>query len=78
MKFKATSTIILYHENKMCVFNAGDEGELPEGVIQPYIDGGIAVAVKGKAAKAAKAPEPEPEPEAEEPAPTADTDAPPA
>lgn len=65
MKFKATSTIILYHEGKMEVFNADDKGDLPEDVIRPYIDAKQAVVIKGKAAKNDPKPEPEGEGEGE-------------
>ncbi len=59
MKFKALSTLIIWHEGEMKVFNNGDKGDLPENVIQQYIDGKQAVALKGKAAKEDTIPEPE-------------------
>lgn len=51
MQFKALSTLILWHDGQMKVFNNGDKGDLPEEVIQQYIDGKQAVEVKAKAAK---------------------------
>lgn len=80
MKFKATDTLILFHEGQMHVFNPGDKGDLPEAVIGQYIPA-QAVELKGKAAKAEPQPEPEPEPENEadsSPATIPDADAPPA
>lgn len=50
MKFKALSTLIIWHDGSMHVFNKDDKGDLPEAVIGQYIPG-QAVALKGKAAK---------------------------
>jgi len=44
MKFKAISTFTIFN-GQMNVFNAGDEGDLPEDQILPYIQGGKALAV---------------------------------
>ena len=74
MKFKATSTLILWHDGQMHVFNPGDKGDLPEAVIGQYIPS-QATELKGNAkpekapAVAAAAPAPD--------APVADADAPP-
>lgn len=57
MKFKALATMILYHEGRMVIINKDEKGELPDDLVQPYIDAKQAVAIKGRAAK----PEPEPE-----------------
>lgn len=70
MKFKATSTLILWHDGQMHVFNPGDKGELPESVIGQYIPT-HAVELKARAAKPEPAPAPAPA------APVADADAPP-
>lgn len=71
MKFKATDTLILYHDGQMHVFNPGDKGDLPEAVIGQYIPAQAtelkARAVKAEAAIPAKVV-----------APIADADAPPA
>lgn len=71
MKFKATSTLILWHDGQMHVFNPGDKGDLPEFVIGQYIPAQATelkvVAAKDKPAPAAPAPA----------APVADADAPP-
>lgn len=72
MKFKATSTLILWHDGQMHVFNPGDEGELPESVIGQYIPA-QATELKGAAAKDKPAPAAAPAPTA----PVADADAPP-
>jgi septal ring-binding cell division protein DamX len=44
MKFQALSTFVIFN-GQMNVFNTGDEGELPAELVQPYIDGGKAVAI---------------------------------
>lgn len=44
MKFTALSTFVVFN-GQMNVFNAGSEGDLPEEVIQPYIEGGKAKAI---------------------------------
>lgn len=72
MKFKATSTLILWHDGQMLVFNPGDKGELPEAVIGQYIPA-QATELKGRATKA-DAPVAAEQPDA----PVADVDAPPA
>jgi hypothetical protein len=44
MKFTALSTFVIFN-GEMNVFNAGDEGDLPEEQIIGYIEGGKAVAI---------------------------------
>lgn len=79
MKFKALATIILYHESRMVVLNVGDKGDLPDSIVQPYIDAKQAVALKSKAAKADPAVEPQDaDDDADDGAPVVDADAPPA
>lgn len=72
MKFKAISTLILWHDGQMHVFNPGDKGDLPEALIGQYIPA-QAIELKGRAAKADEAPAAAPDPAA----PVADADAPP-
>lgn len=62
MKFKALATMILYHEGRMVIINKDDKDDLPDDVVQPYIDAKQAVAIKGRAAKA----EPDPDTDADE------------
>ena len=56
MKFKALSSIVIF-DGQMNVFNPGDSGDLPDALIQPYIDGGKAEPVKAKKGKAKAEPE---------------------
>ena len=53
MKFKALSTFVIFN-GQMNVFNAGDEGDLPEEQIANHIAGGLAEAVAEPAAPAAQ------------------------
>lgn len=75
MKFKALSTFVIFN-GQMNVFNAGDEGDLPEDQIAGYIANGKAEPViekKGRAKAATRAAADD-----APAAPVADADAPPA
>jgi len=45
MKIKALSTFTAF-TGQMEVFNAGDEGELPDVIAQGYVEGGFAIAIE--------------------------------